>query len=438
MCMIMSKGQNVELNKLSKLDIDRIIIGLNWYIKDSSNFDLNASAFLISSTGFVRNHKDFIFYNQVTDVDRSIYLNTEVSENNDIRSFDIVLSKIPSNIQRIVFVLTIDDAIQRDQNFGLVDEASIRIANKNSYQDIIRYELLETNNEVSIMFGELYRHSGEWKFKAVGQGFSGGLDIVASEFRVDLGSLPKSVNSDDTISESTTKSYSSSGLKKKRRSPNQILSENSIYLKNRFEKILPQIASAVDNKINESNTRMILDRVFVDIFGYNLDEVKAEQRIQGRIADYVLSVGDDNVLVVEVKKAGMKLRAQQVFQATSYGAYSGIQWAILTNLSQWQIYYISMCDKVEYNLVFEVNLESGLSHEDARNLNLISRYAMSRKGLLKNKWDTINALSRENITSALMTEDIFNKIRLIIKNENKCNVSNEEVQNSLENILKIC
>lgn len=318
--MVIKRGENVSLTRLGIDSSIPLIVGLGWHVKDSSVLDINTSAFLISNSGKVRHAEDFIYYSQTNDTDQSIQLQLEPTNQNDIRAFQVALSKVPTDIKKIVFAITIDEAESRQQNFGMVDSAYIRVSKAQDLNDeLVRYNLENASEEASLMLGELYRHKEEWKFRAVSQGFNGGLEILAQELGVDLSKL-KEEDTEDKASPGKNKK-----LKRKRRSPRQILLENSVHLRHGFNAACTQIHSAVEQKLNESNTRMILDRLFIDVFGYKIDEVKAEQKIQGRRADYVLAVDQEDLLVVEVKKAGMALRQQQIFQATSYTlAFAGL------------------------------------------------------------------------------------------------------------------
>ena len=140
--------------------------------------------------------------------------------------------------------------------------------------------------------------------------------------------------------------------------------------------IMPQISTSFANNINESNTRLVLDRIFQDVLGYSIDEIKTEQKIQGRSADYVLAPDGQDTIVVEAKRAGVQLRQKQIFQATSYAAYSGIQWAVLTNLTEWRFYKVSTVDKVDPHLVFTIDLQRGLDDENIYNIMLMSKFGI--------------------------------------------------------------
>lgn len=226
--------------------------------------------------------------------------------------------------------------------------------------------------------------------------------------------------------------------KRTRRSRQQVIDEHTAVVRSGLERFLPQIQAAWESQQNESNTRMILDRILQDVFGYTIEEIRTEQVIQGRKADYVLSISDRDMLVIEVKRAGMNLREKQIFQATSYGAYSGIKWALLTNLVNWQLYRISACEKITANLVFEVDIKSGLDDAISYYLYLISRHGIINKGLLENLWVKTSALTYESLSSAVLNEEVISKIRSVLNRESGSKLTNEEVKDAVERrILQI-
>ena len=424
-------GQNIALDTL-QYSGDRLKVGFNWDVDSSQSFDIDASAFLLKADNKIRTNTDFIFYNQLSDPDACIELLLDPNPNISKQAFDVCLSKIPTDITQIMFVLTVDKAVERQQCLKMINALNISVFDSDHVK-IINYNIPVHNQEAALMIAALYRYGGKWKFKAVGQGFNSGLDAIANTYNVRLDELAAKVNAENpTIGEE------SSGLKRRTRtSPNQMLMKHTSELLNGFKRMLPVIYDARDKKINESNTRMILDKIFIEIFGYRMEEVKAEQESQGRWADYVLAVNDDNALVVEVKKAGMPLKSKQVFQATSYGAYSGIEWVLLTNLIEWQIYHIAVQDKVESNLVFSVDLSSGITQQDASSLVLISRYGMSRKGLIEKEHLQANALSANSIISSIMTEDVIAKIRQVIKRDKGITLTHEQIKEALEVSLNL-
>ncbi|MBB5369407.1 MULTISPECIES: TerD family protein [unclassified Janthinobacterium] len=189
MAISLQKGGNVNLSKEAP-NLRKIIIGLGWDPRstDGATFDLDGSAFLLKSDGKVRGDSDFIFYNNLKSTDGSIVHTgdnqTGEGEGDDER-IEIDLSRVPADIDRISITVTIHDADARRQNFGMVSKAYIRCLNAEGEREIARYDLSEdSSTETAMIFGEIYRYSGEWKFKAIGQGFNGGLGPLARSFGV--------------------------------------------------------------------------------------------------------------------------------------------------------------------------------------------------------------------------------------------------------------
>ncbi|HDT6518112.1 TPA: TerD family protein [Klebsiella aerogenes] len=189
MSVSLSKGGNVSLSK-SDPSMKNVLVGLGWDVRttDGQDFDLDASAFLLSETGKVRSDSDFIFYNNLKSADGSV---THTGDNRtgegdgDDESLIIKLDMIPANVAKIVFVVTIHDAQMRRQSFGQVSGAFIRLVNNDSQLEEARYDLTEdASSETAMLFGELYRHNGEWKFRAVGQGYAGGLSSVCAQYGI--------------------------------------------------------------------------------------------------------------------------------------------------------------------------------------------------------------------------------------------------------------
>jgi len=182
----------VNLNKAAP-GLIRVTVGLGWDSRRTSGdqFDLDASIFLIKGDGRVRTPKDLVFYNNLQSVDGSVrHLGdnlTGVGEGDDEQA-EIELTRVPPDVEKIVFTVSIYQAEQRRQNFGMVQRAFIRVFNKDNRQEICRYDLTEEASMVnSMIFGELYRYGGEWKFRAVGQGFTTGLKGLGQMFGVNLG-----------------------------------------------------------------------------------------------------------------------------------------------------------------------------------------------------------------------------------------------------------
>jgi len=191
MAVSLSKGGNVSLSKEAP-GLTAINVGLGWdaRVTDGSAFDLDASAFLLNDGGKVRSDSDFIFYNNLKSTDGAVEHkgdNLTGAGEGDDEVVAVNLSKVPAEIQKIAFSVTIHEAEARKQNFGQISNAFIRVVNQADGKEITRYDLSEDySTETAMIFGELYRHNSEWKFKAVGQGFAGGLGPLAKNFGVNV------------------------------------------------------------------------------------------------------------------------------------------------------------------------------------------------------------------------------------------------------------
>lgn len=189
MAISLQKGGNVNLSKEAP-SLKNLVIGLGWdpRVTDGAAFDLDGSAFLLKADGKVRSDADFIFYNNLKSTDGSVVHagdNTSGSGDGDDEKVMIDLAAVPADIDKITVGVTIHDAETRKQNFGMVGKAYIRCLDANGDKEIARYDLSEdSSTETAMIFGEIYRSGSEWKFKAVGQGFAGGLGPLASSFGI--------------------------------------------------------------------------------------------------------------------------------------------------------------------------------------------------------------------------------------------------------------
>ncbi len=227
-------------------------------------------------------------------------------------------------------------------------------------------------------------------------------------------------------------------FKKKRKSVLEVMEENIINIKQEVNNFIPQLITSLEKQGNESDTRLLINKILQNIMGYRLEDIKTEQKIEGRRADYVLSIKDKDVMVIEAKKIGMPLRERQIFQATSYGAYSGIKWSLLTNAVVWQLYHISIGDKIETDLVFTIDLRDGIDDDEAYYFYLISKAGLSRKDLLKNLWQKISALCYDNIINTILTNDVISKIRTTLSKQTGCKINNDELRIAIEeNIFQL-
>ena len=191
MAISLSKGGNVNLSKEAP-GLNKIVVGLGWDARatDGAAFDLDASAFLVKLDGKVRMDSDFCFYNNKVVAGGAVQHagdNTTGAGDGDDETIKVELSKIPADLDKVVFAVTIHEAEVRKQNFGQVNHAYIRVVNEEGGQELARYDLSEDASiETSMIFGEIYRIGADWKFKAVGQGFAGGLGPLASSFGVSV------------------------------------------------------------------------------------------------------------------------------------------------------------------------------------------------------------------------------------------------------------
>ena len=191
MAISLTKGGNVNLSKESP-GLNKIIVGLGWDSRatDGAAFDLDASAFLVKADGKVRADSDFCFYNNKIVGDGAVQHlgdNTTGAGDGDDEVIKVELAKIPAELDKVVFAVTIYEADLRKQNFGQVNHAYISVVNEQTGQEIARYDLSEDASiETAMIFGEIYRVGADWKFKAVGQGFAGGLGALATAHGVNV------------------------------------------------------------------------------------------------------------------------------------------------------------------------------------------------------------------------------------------------------------
>ncbi len=189
--LTLTKGNNLSLTKADP-GLERALIGLGWDPRTTSGepFDLDASALLIGADGKVRSQDDFIFYNQLRSKDGAVVHqgdNRSGVGDGDDEQVLIDFSLIGSDVERVVIVVSIDQADARGQNFGQVRDAYCRVLNQDTDQEVVRYDLSEdAAPETSMIFAEIYRNRAEWKFRAVGQGYATGLHGIATDFGISL------------------------------------------------------------------------------------------------------------------------------------------------------------------------------------------------------------------------------------------------------------
>ncbi|MDD4843281.1 MAG: TerD family protein [Anaerotignum sp.] len=188
----LQKGQKVDLTK-GNAGLTKIFIGLGWDTNKydgGHDFDLDASAFLVGENGKVLADTDFVFYGNLKHASGAVEHtgdNLTGEGDGDDEVINVDLSKIPANIAKIAFTVTIYDPEVRAQNFGMVSNAFIRVVNANGGAELIRYDLGEDYSiETAVVVAEIYRHGAEWKFNAVGSGFAGGLKALCQNYGVNV------------------------------------------------------------------------------------------------------------------------------------------------------------------------------------------------------------------------------------------------------------
>lgn len=191
MAINLSKGQKVDLTK-GNPGLKNIMVGLGWdanVFDSGADFDLDASAFLLGENGKCPTEREFIFYGNLEHASESVKHmgdNLTGEGEGDDEQIQIDLAKIPANISKVAFTVTIYEADQRGQNFGQVSNSFIRIVDESTGTELIRYDLGEDFSiETAVVVGELYRHNGEWKFNAIGSGFQGGLAALCGHYGID-------------------------------------------------------------------------------------------------------------------------------------------------------------------------------------------------------------------------------------------------------------
>ena len=191
MAINLKKGQKIDLTKTNP-GLTKIMVGLGWDTNKydgGADFDLDASVFLLGENGRANSEADFVFYGNQKHVSESVIHcgdNKTGEGDGDDEQILVDLSKVPAEISKIAFTVTIYDYETRKQNFGQVSNAFIRIVNTENNEELIRYDLSEDFSiETAVVVAELYRNNGEWKFSAVGSGFSGGLAALCNNYGLD-------------------------------------------------------------------------------------------------------------------------------------------------------------------------------------------------------------------------------------------------------------
>jgi stress response protein SCP2 len=358
MAASLSRGGNVALSKVAP-GVERVVVGLGWSTRSGGGeeIDLDSSAFLIGHHGKVRSDYDFIFYNNPQSSCGSVVHSGDKQAGNgdwDNETVTIDLKQVPENVARIKFCVTIYDAESQGQNFGMVDSAFIRIVNAANNQEILRYSLTrDADEETAMVFGELYRHYGDWKFRAIGQGYTGGLGSLATSFGVALEEEEEGGN------------------------------EAFLAFFNALHEVAARIPTAqVGNTMNEQATKNALIMPFIEALGYDTRdpaEVAPEfdadvwSRKSERV-DYALLKDGVPQVLVECKSIQTPLLTEHAGQLSRYfNATPDTRFAILTNGTDYQCYTdLDRPNVMDREPFFRFDLRS-FKEQDARDLFRFTR-----------------------------------------------------------------
>ncbi|MBM6685477.1 TerD family protein [Faecalicatena contorta] len=191
MSVSLTKGQRVDLTK-GRPSLKKILIGLGWDVNQydgEADFDLDTSVFMTKENGKAGSDDDFIFYGNLEHRTKCV-VHTGDNRTGDGDGDDEVIKvnfdAIPSDYTNLSVAVTIYDADNRLQNFGMVNNAYVRVADEETGEELIRYDLSEDfSTETAIVVAEIYKKNGEWKFKAVGSGYNGGLAALCRQYGID-------------------------------------------------------------------------------------------------------------------------------------------------------------------------------------------------------------------------------------------------------------
>ena len=182
MSVSLQKGQKVSLSK-DNSGLDKIIIGLGWdevekkggflsFLSNSTSIDCDASALLLQD-GKLKSTSDIVYFGNLNHSSGAVkHMGDNLTGEGDGDDEQIVvkLNSLPQNYDKIILIVNIYDPVKRKQDFGMIKNAFIRLVDARNNSEICRYDLSENyNGFTSMIFGEVYRHNGEWKFNAVGQ-----------------------------------------------------------------------------------------------------------------------------------------------------------------------------------------------------------------------------------------------------------------------------
>jgi stress response protein SCP2 len=213
------KGGRFNLSK-EVPSLKQLAVSLGWQVSiPGKSYDIDASVFMLGLDGKVPEEKYFVFYNNLQSLDSSVKHSGDSrngKQEGDVETIYIDLAKANADIHQIVFVVTIHEANEKNQNFSQVNSAFIRIYDRDSGKEITRYLLNEKfSNETALEFGRLYKKDGEWRFQAAGQGYNAGLQTFVDKYLVESKQEEKKEEPQVKVPEASFKNQKSILLEKK-------------------------------------------------------------------------------------------------------------------------------------------------------------------------------------------------------------------------------
>ncbi|MCD3351834.1 TerD family protein [Clostridium botulinum D/C] len=202
MAINLKKGQRISLTK-EDATLSRIIVGLGWdpvkqgsgkgifgslFGSSAPDIDCDASVIMLNKDNKIQSKEDLIYFGNLSHISGSVqHMGDNLTGDGDGDDEQILLelSKIPSNIEKLIFVVNIYNCVKRNQHFGMIKNAFIRIMNLQNNKEMLRFNLTDDySNKTGIYVAEIYRHESEWKFAAIGQGHTvAGLQDMINKYR---------------------------------------------------------------------------------------------------------------------------------------------------------------------------------------------------------------------------------------------------------------
>ncbi|MGW1911712.1 TerD family protein [Streptomyces sp. NPDC002076] len=186
MSVSLTKGGNVSLSKQAP-GLTAVTVGLGW--QANTGYEPDAGALLCAPSGKVPSDEHFVFFNNLSSPDGSVrHLGGGSPVDGDDQRIQVDLTRVPDEVEKIVFTVSLYEGASRGQAFGQVHRAHIRVLDRETGTELARYDLASggLSTETALVFGELYRHGAEWKFRAVGQGYASGLAGIATDYGVSV------------------------------------------------------------------------------------------------------------------------------------------------------------------------------------------------------------------------------------------------------------